>query len=77
LFFFFMHGSIEMHLPPAPAAVALLHLDEPRAHVFLGNGSSDDKTDGWYLDTGTTHHMTGRWKFFSKLDSGIRDPRHH
>jgi hypothetical protein len=29
----------------------LLHLDEPRA-VFLGNGSGDDKIDGWGLDTG-------------------------
>jgi len=58
--------------PPAPAAAALLHLDEPRAHVFLGNGSRGDKIDGWYLDTGATHHMTGRREFFSELDSGVR-----
>lgn len=55
-----------------PAAAALLHLDEPRAHAFLGDGSSDDKIDGWFLDTGATHHMTGRREFFSELDSGER-----
>jgi hypothetical protein len=29
-----------------------LHLDEPYAHVFLGKGATNDKIDGWYLDTG-------------------------
>ena len=65
------HASIE--LPPAAAtAAALLHLDEPRAHAFLGNGSGNDKTDGWCLDTGATHHMTGRQEFFAELDSNVR-----
>jgi hypothetical protein len=53
------HASIELS-PAASAAAALLHLDEPRAHALLGDGSSSDKTDGWCLDTGATHHMTGR-----------------
>ena len=57
---------------PAPAAAALLHLDEPWAHVFLGNGFGGDKIDGWYLDAGATHHMTGRREFFSEVDSGVR-----
>jgi len=48
---FFVHGSIEPHSSPAPTAAVLLHLDESRAHVFLGNGSGGDKIDGWYLDT--------------------------
>ncbi|XP_066316301.1 uncharacterized protein [Miscanthus floridulus] len=68
---FYVHGSIEPHSSPAPAAIAL-HLDEPRAHVFLSNESDDDKIDGWYLDTGATHHMTGRREFFFELDSGVR-----
>jgi hypothetical protein len=51
----------------------LLHLDDPWAHIFLGNGSGDNKIDGWYLDTGTTHHMTGRREFFSELNSSVRD----
>jgi hypothetical protein len=55
-----------------PATTALLHLDEPRAHVFLGNGSGGDKIDGWCLHTSTTQHMTGRLEFFSELDSGVR-----
>jgi hypothetical protein len=52
--------------------MALLHLDESRAHALLGDGSSNDKTDGWRLDTGATHHMTGRWEFFTELDSDVR-----
>ena len=67
-----MHGSIELHSPPASPAAALLHLDEPQAHVFLGNGSIDDKIDAWYLDTGATHHMARRRELFSELDSGVR-----
>ena len=39
---------------PVLASSALLHLDEPRAHAFHGNGTGDDKIDGWYLDTGAT-----------------------
>jgi hypothetical protein len=65
------HASIELS-PAASVAAALLHLDEPRAHALLGDGSSSDKTDGWCLDTGATHHMTGRWEFFTKLDSDVR-----
>jgi hypothetical protein len=52
------HASIELS-PAASAAAALPRLDESRAHVLLGDGSSSDKTDGWCLNTGATHHMTG------------------
>jgi hypothetical protein len=62
------HASIELS-PVASAAAALLHLDEPRAHALLGDGSSSNKTDGWCLDTDVTHHMTGRWEFFTVLNS--------
>ena len=65
------HASIELS-PAASAAAALLHLDEPRAHALLGDGSNSDKTDGWCLDTGATHHMTGRREFFTELDSDVR-----
>jgi hypothetical protein len=64
------HVSIELS-PAASAATALLHLDEPRAHALLGDGSSNDKTGGWCLDTGATHHMTGRREFFIELDSDV------
>ena len=57
--------------PAAPPATALLHLDEPRARVLLGNSSDDDRVDGWYLDSGATHHMTGRREFFSDLDVDV------
>jgi hypothetical protein len=65
------HASIELS-PAASAASALLHLDEPRAHDLLGDGSSNNKTDGWCLDTGATHHMTSRREFFTELDSDVR-----
>jgi hypothetical protein len=64
------HASIELS-PAASAAAALLHLDEPRPHALLSDGSSNDKTDGWCLDTGATDHMTGRWEFFTELDSDV------
>jgi hypothetical protein len=65
------HASIELPLA-ALAVAALLHLDEPKAHALLGDGSDDDKTNGWCLDTGATHHMTGRREFFTELDSSVR-----
>jgi hypothetical protein len=65
------HASIELS-PAASVATFLLHLDEPRAHTLLSDGSSSDKTDGWCLDTGATHHMTGRREFFTVLDSDVR-----
>jgi hypothetical protein len=65
------HVSIKLS-PAASTAAALLHLDEPRAHALLGDGSSNDKTDGWCLDIGATHHMTDRRDFFTELDSDVR-----
>jgi hypothetical protein len=65
------HASIELSLAASTAA-ALLHLDEPRAHALLSDGSSNDKTNGWCLDTGATHHMTGRREFFIELDSDVQ-----
>jgi len=59
--------------PAAPATAALLHLDEPKAHALLSSGSGGgNRIDGWCLDTGATHHMTGRREFFSELDSDVR-----
>ena len=60
---FLIHGSIELHFSPVLAAAALLHLD---------NRSDGDKINSWYLDTGATHHTTGRREFFSDLDSGMK-----
>jgi len=67
---FLLHGDMEPQ-PAAQPVTALLHLDEPRARVLLGNGSDDDRVDGWYLDSGATHHMTGRREFFSDLDVDV------
>jgi hypothetical protein len=66
---FLMHGSVELRSSLVPAVTALLHFDEPRAYAFLGKGASDEKIDGWYLDTGATHHMTGWREYYSDLDS--------
>jgi hypothetical protein len=53
-------------------ASANLNLDESQSRVFLNTGTGDDKLDGWYLDTGTTHHMTGRRELFIDLDTLAR-----
>lgn len=68
---FLAHGSIEL-LPATLVVMALLHLDEPRAHVLLGDGTNNDKIDGWYLNSGVTHHMTRRREFFSELNTDVR-----
>jgi hypothetical protein len=62
------HVSIEL-FPAALAAAPLLHIDEPRVHTLVGDGSNNDKTNGWCLDTDATHHTTGRREFFTELDS--------
>ena len=67
---FMAHASIELP-PAASAAAALLHLDEPKAHALLDDGSGNDKTDGWCLDSGATHHMIGRRESFSDVYSSV------
>ena len=62
-------ASVFLHSAPAAASH---HIDEPRARAFLGTSSGDDKLDGWYLDSGATHHMTGRQELFSNLDRSVR-----
>jgi hypothetical protein len=53
-------------------ADANLDLNEPRARAFLNTGSGEDKLDGWYLDSGATHHMISRRELFSDLDTTVR-----
>jgi hypothetical protein len=65
------HESIELP-PTAPVVATLLHLDESKARAFHGDGSSNDMIEGWCLDTGATHHMTGRREFFNELDSSVQ-----
>jgi hypothetical protein len=51
---------------------ALLHIDESHAQTFLSDGSDDDKLEGWYLYSGTTHHLTGRVEHFIDLDRSVQ-----
>jgi hypothetical protein len=51
---------------------ANLDLDESWARVIINTGTSGDKLDGWYLDTGVTHHMTGCRELFTNLDTLTR-----
>jgi hypothetical protein len=48
---FLLNMSIELHSPLALVVAALLQLDKSRTHIILANSSSDDKINGWYLDT--------------------------
>jgi hypothetical protein len=65
-------GRGNHQLSPAAPAASTLHLDELKAHAFLGDGSNKDMIEGWCLDTGATHHMTDRQEFFTELDSSVR-----
>ena len=50
-----------------------LAIDEPKANAFLHSETGGgEKLDGWYLDTGATHHMTGRRELFTDLDTSSR-----
>jgi transposase InsO family protein len=64
-------ASLHNHSTPPLTSSALLHIDELRVRAFLGDGSDDDKLEGWYLDSGATHHMTGRVGHFADLDRSI------
>jgi len=79
---FLAHGFLEMDAEaysgkvPASSFYAKnadLDLHEPKASAFLDIGSGvGDKLDGWYLDSGATHHMTGRRELFTDLDTTAR-----
>ena len=47
-----------------------LELDERRARVVLNTVVEED-IDEWYLDSGATHHMTGRRELFTDLDGDV------
>jgi hypothetical protein len=64
-------GSPHTHSMLSLTSLILLHIDEPRVHAFLSNGSDDDKLEGWYLNSGATHHMIGHVGHFSDLDHSI------
>ena len=50
-----------------------LAINEPKANAFLHSETGDgEKLDGWYLDSGATHHMTGRRELFADLDTSSR-----
>jgi len=59
---FLAHGFLELETEDilCSKADANLDIDEPRARAFLNTGSGEHKLDGWYLDSGASHHMTGR-----------------
>jgi hypothetical protein len=60
-------ASPHTHSTSSLTSSALLHINESCTQAFLS--SDDDKLEGWYLDSGTTHHMTGH---VANLDRSIR-----
>jgi hypothetical protein len=65
-------ASPHAHFTLPLTSSALLHIDEPRAQAFLGDGSIDDKLEGWYLDSGAMHHTTGCVGHFTDLYHDVR-----
>ena len=56
---------------PAPVAMSslLMAIEEAQSDFLLQGSEIDHHTsDLWYLDTGTTNHMTGEQNFFTTLD---------
>ena len=53
-------------------ALKAVNLDEPRAQVHLGC-VGDEQEQRWYLDSGTSNHMTGSKEAFSELDGNVTD----
>ena len=51
-------------------ALKAINLDEPRAHVHLGHVGGDQE-QRWYLDSGTSNHMTGSKAAFSELEDDV------
>ena len=77
-----MHGSIELDAEEGCDKVQAsscskhtpLDFEEPRACAYLDIGSGDaEKMDGWYLDSGATHHMTGCRELFTKVGTFVWD----
>jgi len=72
---FLAHGFLELDEKTEAVcskATASLDINEPRAHVFLNTSANEEALDGWYLDSGATHHMTGRRELFAELDTTAR-----
>ena len=67
---FLAHGTVELDAGRAAAHGLFLELDERRARVVLNTAVEED-VDEWYLDSGATHHMTGRRELFTDLDGDV------
>jgi hypothetical protein len=61
-------ASSRTHSTQPLTSSALLHIDKPHAQAFLDDGSGNDKLEGWYLNSGAMHHMTGCVRYFTDLN---------
>jgi len=70
---FLSHGFIEMEqsTPELNYTAQRVEFFEPRARAYLG-ADDEEMAGGWYLDSGATHHMTGRRDLFSDLNTDVR-----
>ena len=56
-------------LAPVATSSLLMAIEEARSDFLLQGSEIDHHTsDMWYLDTGTTNHITGQRNFFTTLD---------
>jgi hypothetical protein len=65
-------ASLHSHSMPPLTSSALLHIDEPHMRAFHDDDSDDDKLEGWYLNSGATHHMIGCVGHFADLDLNVQ-----
>jgi hypothetical protein len=64
-------ASPHTHSTLSLTSSALLHIDELCTQAFLSDGSDDDKLEGWHLDSGATHHMTGFVEHFTDQNRSV------
>jgi hypothetical protein len=71
---FLAHGfiSLEQSTPAHSYTAQHVELSKPRACAYLGVDEKEVDS-GWYLDSGATHHMTGRQEFFADLNTDVRE----
>jgi len=69
---FLAHGVVKLGAHQAASHDHVFQLDEPRAQAVLNVTADEEAIDGWYLDSGATHHMTGRRELFANIDGDVR-----
>ena len=56
------------NMVPATSSLLMAIVEEVSDLLLHGTEGASSNHALWYLDTGATNHMSGRWQFFYELD---------